>query len=330
MTLTFTLYGPATEDEPQAVALIGPPGATGSDGADGSVWRNGSGAPSNGLGANGDYYLDTATADVYAKSGGTYSIVANIKGLDGIGAGTVTSVGLTAPTGLTVSGSPVTSSGTLALSLTSGYSIPTTTKQGQWDTAYGWGDHSLAGYQAGDADLTALAALSGTDNIYYRSGAATWSSVTVGTGLSFSGGTLAVAGGLGGWVQLATTSSTGAGPWDFTSISSSYEELYVFIDATPSTSLSISVRVSTDNGSTYSASGVSLATVGSAFKGGAYIMGYKNGASVAIAGATTTASPALATGNTGAFINTGGINALRVSLTTGTLTAVTGITLYGR
>ena len=50
--------------------------------------------------------------------------------------GTVTSVALSAPTGLTVSGSPVTSSGTLTLSFTSGYSIPTTTKQGQWDAAY--------------------------------------------------------------------------------------------------------------------------------------------------------------------------------------------------
>lgn len=44
--------------------------------------------------------------------------------------------------------------------------------------------------QAFDADLSALAALSGTNNIYYRSGANTWSSVTVGPGLSFTGGTL--------------------------------------------------------------------------------------------------------------------------------------------
>jgi len=50
--------------------------------------------------------------------------------------GTVTSVGLSVPTGLSVSGSPVTTFGTIALTFTSGYSIPTTTKQGQWDTAY--------------------------------------------------------------------------------------------------------------------------------------------------------------------------------------------------
>jgi hypothetical protein len=64
----------------------------------------------------------------------------------GGGSGTVTSVGLSAPTGLTVSGSPVTTSGTLALTFTAGYSIPTTSSQTNWDTAYGWGNHASAGY----------------------------------------------------------------------------------------------------------------------------------------------------------------------------------------
>jgi hypothetical protein len=52
------------------------------------------------------------------------------------GNGTVTSVDMTVPTGLAVSGNPVTSSGTLAVTFAAGYSIPTTTKQGEWDTAY--------------------------------------------------------------------------------------------------------------------------------------------------------------------------------------------------
>ena len=60
--------------------------------------------------------------------------------------GTVTSVAMSVPTGLTVSGSPITANGTLALSYTSGYSIPTTAKQTNWDTAYGWGNHASAGY----------------------------------------------------------------------------------------------------------------------------------------------------------------------------------------
>jgi hypothetical protein len=62
------------------------------------------------------------------------------------GSCSVTSVGLSAPTGLTVSGSPVTTSGTLALTFTSGYSIPTTSSQSNWDTAFSWGNHASAGY----------------------------------------------------------------------------------------------------------------------------------------------------------------------------------------
>lgn len=61
----------------------GADGSNGADGADGSVWRDGTGAPSDSLGVNGDYYLDDATGNVYLKTGGTYSIVANIKGATG-------------------------------------------------------------------------------------------------------------------------------------------------------------------------------------------------------------------------------------------------------
>lgn len=50
--------------------------------------------------------------------------------------GTVTSVGLSAPTGFAVAGSPVTTTGTLALSFAAGYSLPTTASQSNWDTAY--------------------------------------------------------------------------------------------------------------------------------------------------------------------------------------------------
>jgi len=42
----------------------------------------------------------------------------------GAGSGTVTSVALSAPTGFTVSGSPITTSGTLTLAFTTGYGIP--------------------------------------------------------------------------------------------------------------------------------------------------------------------------------------------------------------
>jgi hypothetical protein len=52
------------------------------------------------------------------------------------GTGSVTSVAMTTPTGLSVSGSPITTTGTLALSMTAGYSIPTTASQTNWDSAY--------------------------------------------------------------------------------------------------------------------------------------------------------------------------------------------------
>lgn len=75
-----------------SIAIAGPEGVAGADGAagangaagaPGAVWREGTGAPSNGLGIDGDFYLDDATGDVYQKSGGTYSIVANITGPEG-------------------------------------------------------------------------------------------------------------------------------------------------------------------------------------------------------------------------------------------------------
>jgi hypothetical protein len=43
---------------------------------------------------------------------------------------------MTVPTGFSVSGSPITSSGTLAVTFASGYALPTTVKQSNWDDAY--------------------------------------------------------------------------------------------------------------------------------------------------------------------------------------------------
>lgn len=98
------------------------------------------------------------------------------------GSGTVTSVAMSVPTGLSVSGSPVTTSGTLAVTYSAGYAIPTTAKQTDWDTAYGWGNHASAGYL--------------TSETY--TGTVTSVAMSVPTGLSVSGtpitgaGTLAV------------------------------------------------------------------------------------------------------------------------------------------
>lgn len=60
--------------------------------------------------------------------------------------GTVTSVGMSVPAGFAISGSPITSSGTLALSFATGYSLPLTADVAKGVTANGWGNHAEAGY----------------------------------------------------------------------------------------------------------------------------------------------------------------------------------------
>lgn len=104
------------------------------------------------------------------------------------GVGTVTSVDLSAPTGLTVSGGPITSSGTLAIALQSGYSIPTTTSQTNWDTAfnvrYRWDGGSTGlvpvtgrtSLQLGTTDTPQFAGLVLSNKIRLGSTDYTWSS----------------------------------------------------------------------------------------------------------------------------------------------------------
>lgn len=101
-----------------------------------STARLGSGTPSSSNFLRGDgtwAAIDTSssvpTSRTLTINGTTQSLSANRTW----NVGTVTSVAMTTPTGLTVSGSPITSSGTLALGLQSGYSIPTTAKQATWD-----------------------------------------------------------------------------------------------------------------------------------------------------------------------------------------------------
>ena len=73
-----------------------------------------------------------------------------------VSGGTVTSVGVAPVSGshLNVTGSPVTTSGTINIGLESGYSIPSNAKQSNWDSAYSWVQTSrttLAAYGITDA-----------------------------------------------------------------------------------------------------------------------------------------------------------------------------------
>lgn len=60
--------------------------------------------------------------------------------------GTITSVGMTVPTGLSVSPASISTSGTFAVTYANGYSIPTIDSQNDWDEAYLWGNHAVYGY----------------------------------------------------------------------------------------------------------------------------------------------------------------------------------------
>ena len=136
-----------------ATGATGPKGDTGDtgNGIDNIVRTSGDGSPGT---------TDTYTITYTDATTDTFTVY---NGANGEGAGSVTSVAMSVPTGLSVSGSPITDAGTLAVTYASGYSIPTDTKQGQWDTAYGWGDHATAGYaDAGaNSDILSLSGITG-------------------------------------------------------------------------------------------------------------------------------------------------------------------------
>jgi hypothetical protein len=91
--------------------------------------------------------VSTANVVYYNTANGLFTYGAAPSG----GGGTVTSVAMTVPTGLSISGSPITGAGTLAVSLSAGYIIPLTASTTNWETAYGWGNHASAGYLGSSA-----------------------------------------------------------------------------------------------------------------------------------------------------------------------------------
>jgi uncharacterized protein DUF5907 len=71
------------------------------------------------------------------------------------------------------------------------------------------GAQPAGSYQPLDPDLTSLAGAASTNAIYYRSAANTWGPITVGTGLSFSSGTLTCTVSTAGLAPLASPVFTG-------------------------------------------------------------------------------------------------------------------------
>ena len=74
-------------------------------------------------------------APVVLTLGSGLSIVNGVLTVSAGGSGTVTSVGLSVPTGFAAAGSPITTSGTLAITFAAGYSLPLTASQASWDVA---------------------------------------------------------------------------------------------------------------------------------------------------------------------------------------------------
>lgn len=62
------------------------------------------------------------------------------------GSGSVTSVGITEGSYIEVSGSPITTSGNITVGIASGYMLPTAADMYDFNQAYSWGNHALAGY----------------------------------------------------------------------------------------------------------------------------------------------------------------------------------------
>ena len=133
----------------------------------------------------------------------------NVPWTDTKNPGTVTSVAMTVPTGLVVSGSPITSAGTLALTFASGYSIPTTAKQTNWDTAYGWGDHSKAGYTKNTGTVTSITLTQGAGITVSSSGTAITTSGT--RTISLNTATNTAKGGFMPWMSHTAASTYNGG-----------------------------------------------------------------------------------------------------------------------
>lgn len=139
------------------------------------------------------------------------------------------------------------------------------------------------------------------------------------------------------WVQLATSSPTGVAAVSFTSIAQTYQDLLLVFTGVSGTANfgGTEVLISGNNGSTYSASGIQPGQVSDAahtMYGSVFIPGYLKNAGVMqgqILNLSSDQSVGSATAQQAAWRLSGGIDALRVTISTGNFDAGS-ITLFGK
>jgi len=180
------------------------------------------------IGNGGDFQLNTLTAGsnvTITNTAGNITIAATG---GGGGGGTVTRVAATGDGAITVGGSPITTSGTFTLALAS-----TAVTAGSYGASNKVGTFTVDAQgrltAASDANISITtgqvsglgsAALQSTTyfapatvgtSILYGNGSGGFASVTVGTGLTFSAGTLAATGGGGGGTVTSVALTAGTG-----------------------------------------------------------------------------------------------------------------------
>jgi hypothetical protein len=184
-----------------ATGAAGATGATGATGTGGAVGPTGATGATGAVGPTGVGFADAPSdGSIYGRLNTTWAKAQPLDGdLTVLAALTGTNTiyyrsGTDAWTAVTIGGNMTFTGGVLNSTAGGGGGITDAPSDGK---TYGrlnttWTDLALTTtYQPLDADLTAIAALAGTNTIYYRSAANTWTAVTVGTGLTFSAGTLA-------------------------------------------------------------------------------------------------------------------------------------------
>lgn len=178
-------------------------------------------------GGTGTSTTPTTNKLFLSDSNGNWEYVATSSlGISGGGSGTVTSVSATVPTGLSISGSPITTSGTLGLTYTVGYGLPLLASTTNWNnflntpstvitagTNLSWSGNTLNASGSGGTGTVGTSTIPTIGRLSYWTsngtpsllGDVATSSLGAGTGLTFSGTAGSQVGGTSGTYSVNTS-----------------------------------------------------------------------------------------------------------------------------